>query len=167
MSLKKVLVAAFILSLAWTAAVAWQGPSSKGKLAEGPPASAEANKVLLETVGALSATQLYQSYLNIGFIADGKAEGTYSAETALELLGTAVEILDTLDKQRQKVAKLDLRAEDREALKEIARLSALLRQEAAELQAYWKTGNRARAVKYEQLRQLAWLGISNLLSVPE
>jgi hypothetical protein len=118
---------------------------------------------LLEAVGALAAGQLYQAYLNIGFIADGKAEGTYEDGEARQLLGSVLGLLDALDRQMTKVGKLDLEKADREALEEISRLSALLHRQGEELQAFWKTGDKERGARYERTRQQAWAGIRDLL----
>ena len=51
-----------------------------------PDKKESANAVLLQTVGSLAATHLYQTYLNIGFIADAKVEGSYEEKQAKELL---------------------------------------------------------------------------------
>lgn len=120
---------------------------------------------LLEAVGSLAASQLYQAYLNIGFLADGKAEGTYEEKEARQLLGSVLGLLDTLDQQMTKVGKLDLDKEDKAALEEISRLSTLLRRQGEELQAFWKSGDKERGARYERARQQAWEGIRALLQL--
>jgi hypothetical protein len=129
------------------------------------PTDKEACEQLLETVGVLSAAQLYQTYLNIGFIADGKAEGTYEEKDAKQILGSVLGLLDTLDKQLEKLGKLDLNKQDREGVAEIRRLSAQLREQSKELQAFWTTGNKARGAGYEKVRKESWEGISKLLGL--
>src|SRR4051794_11911775 len=54
-----------------------------------PPTKAPSDAVpqLLETVDLLASVQLYQTYLNIGFLADGRAEGTYEDDDAKRILG--------------------------------------------------------------------------------
>src|SRR5207237_7148700 len=53
---------------------------------EGDPAkpenanTAQERRQLLEAVGALTAANCYQTYLNIGLIADGKAKGAYTTQ---------------------------------------------------------------------------------------
>jgi hypothetical protein len=128
-------------------------------------ADKEARDQLLETVGVLAASQLYQGYLNIGFVADGKAEGTYEEKDAKQILGSVLGLLDTLDKQLEKVGKLDLEKPDREGVDQIRKLSAQLRDQGKELQAFWTTGNKERGAAYEKMRKESWDGISKLLGL--
>ena len=121
--------------------------------------------LLLETLGALAGAQLYQSYLNIGFIADGRAEGTYEEKDIQQILSSVLTLMEALDKKLDQVGKLDLSKDDREGIAEIRKLSGLLRLQADELQAFWKTGDKARADKYEKTRKEAWAGISKLLGL--
>jgi hypothetical protein len=123
--------------------------------------------LLLETLGSLAGSQLYQSYLNIGFIADGKAEGTYEEADIQQILHSVLALMDTLDKKLDQLLKLDLNKDDRESIQEIRRLSKLLRQQADELQAYWKSGDKATGDKYEKARKEAWAGISKLLGLDQ
>lgn len=150
------------LALAGIGAVPWLSAQDKGK----KEAVADKDREqLLRTVGALSAGQLYQTYLNIGFMADGKAEGVYEEKDIQQIMGSVVSLMDTLDKELEKVAKLDLTKEDREAVDQFKKLSGLLRTQADELQAFWKTGDKDRGAKYEKVRQEAWQGISKLLDL--
>jgi hypothetical protein len=128
-------------------------------------ADKDGRKQLLETVGALAAVHLYQSYLNIGLIADGKAEGIYGEKESQQILASVLPLMDMVDKQLAKVSKLDMDKQDRDGLEQLGRLSKLLRQQAEELQAFWKTGDKERGAKYEKLRKEAWEGISKLLGL--
>jgi hypothetical protein len=130
-----------------------------------PPTDKEAHDQLLETVGVLAASQLYQGYLNIGFVADGKAEGTYEEKDAKQILNSVLALLDTLDKQMEKVGKLDLNKQDREGVEQIRKLSGLLHDQGKELQAFWTTGNKERGAAYEKIRKESWDGISKLLGL--
>jgi len=150
------------LVLIGSSSVAWLSAQEKA------PAKKDAvsdREVLLETLGALAGAQLYQSYLNIGFIADGKAEGTYEEKDIQQILSSVLTLMEALDKKLDQVGKLDLSKDDREGIAEIRKLSGLLRLQADELQAFWKTGDKARADKYEKTRQQAWEGISKLLGL--
>jgi glutamine synthetase type III len=146
--------------LAWWSA--GSGPAAAQDKKE-PPSDKEARDQLLEAVGVLSAAQLYQGYLNIGFVADGKAEGTYEEKDAKQILGAVLSLLDTLDKQLEKVGKLDLDKADREGVDQIRKLSGQLRDQGKELQAFWATGSKERAAAYEKIRKESWAGISKLL----
>src|SRR5262249_10014144 len=63
----------------------------------------EERQLLLQTVGLLSASQVYQAYLNIGLVADGKAAKLYQAEDAQQLLEPIFKLLDATDRQLEKV----------------------------------------------------------------
>lgn len=119
----------------------------------------------LEAVGALSAGQLYQTYLTIGLLADGVAGGTYEEKDARPILQTALALLELQDKHLVRIGKLDLTRTDRDALNKLRKLGTLLRQQVEELDALWKTGNKEHGAKYEKARQEAWSGISNLLGL--
>jgi hypothetical protein len=120
---------------------------------------------LLESVGALAAGQLYQTYLNIGLLADGVAEGAYEVKEARQVLQTALGLVELQDKHLARIAKLELTPKDRDALGKLRKLGVLLRQQVEELDAYWKTDDEAHAARYEKARQQAWSGISSLLGL--
>ena len=120
---------------------------------------------LLETVGLLAASQVYQGYLNVGLVADGKAAGTYSEQDARQLVESVVGLLDTSDKNLEKVGKLDIGKEDRAALFKLRQLNQLVRRQAIVLQEFWRTGNKDYSDSYERLRKEAWEGISKMLKL--
>jgi hypothetical protein len=143
-------------------------------LAQGSFATAQVGKQLgsgnkserqqmLETIGGLSAGHVYQSFLNIGLLADGKAQGTYEDKAALEVLRSVSSLMDTLDRQLDRISKLELAQADRDTIAQVRKASTLLRQQAGELEAFWKTGDKSRSTNYEKLRQEAWQAISKLL----
>src|SRR2546430_1702840 len=91
------------LALVLVALVAGGGTAQPPAKAEPP---AEDNAVLAETVGLLAGLQLYQTYLNIGLLADARSEGLYEAAELAQLLGSVVVPLEKVEKQLDKVAKL-------------------------------------------------------------
>jgi HEAT repeat protein len=119
----------------------------------------------LEVIGSLAAGQLYQGYLNIGLLADGWAEDLYDEDDARQLLASVSGLLDTLDKQMARLDKLPLDKEDRQAVRQVRKLSGLLRRQVEELEAFWKTGDKEHGAAYEKLRQEAWSGVSALLQL--
>lgn len=139
-----------------------QGPPPK---ADVPPADRDAQSVLTETVGLIGGLQLYQTYLNIGFLADGMAEGLYQPAEVFQLLGSVVLPLDRVEKQFDKLGKLRLSKEDAAALARMKKVLGLLRQQGKELQAFWETGKAENGKKYEAARQAAWKEISGLLDL--
>jgi hypothetical protein len=128
-------------------------------------ADAETDKPLLEAVGTLSASHLYTTYLNIGLIADGRAEGIYDEKAAKQLLVTLESLMDAVDKSLEKVAKQKLDKDDSDSLNRIRKLSTLLRRQSKELQEFWAGGEKARGDKYEKTRKESWAGISDLLGL--
>src|SRR5689334_96592 len=61
--------------------------------------SGEERRQLLETIGTLTAAHCYQTYLNIGFVADGKARGSYTDDEAYRFLDLIVSLLDSVDRK--------------------------------------------------------------------
>jgi hypothetical protein len=121
--------------------------------------------VLCETLGLLATMQLYQTYLNIGLLADGKAEGVYSAETVSELLGSIIHPLDQVEEQLTKVSQLKLTNEDRDTVKVLVKTLQLLRQQGKALVNFWNTGKEEDAKLYETSRTAAWRELSGLLKL--
>ena len=119
----------------------------------------------METIGALTASHCYQTYLNIGLIADGKSKGNYSDKDAYKVLDSVLSLLDTVDRKLGQLAKADLEKDDRNSLEQMRKLSALLRQQGKVLQAYWDTGREDDAAKYEDIRKDSWAVISKLLGI--
>jgi hypothetical protein len=142
---------------------AGEKPAPEEKKAVAPAKSERLQ--FLETVGALAAGQLYQSYLTIGLLADGVAGGAYEEKNARPILQTAIGLLELQDKHLARINKLDLTKTDREALAKLRKLGVLLRRQADELDAYWKTDDKDHAAKYEKTRQEAWSGLSSLLGL--
>jgi hypothetical protein len=125
----------------------------------------ERDRQLLEAVGSLAASHFYQTYLNLGFLAEGKAEGLFKEKEARKVLDSLMSLLGTVDKQLDAVAKLDLERDDQTSLEQMRKLSSLLRDQGRELQAFWESGNRDRSDNYEELRQKSWTSISQLLGL--
>jgi hypothetical protein len=123
------------------------------------------NERLLETLGGLSAAHLYQSYLNIGLLADAVDNKTYTQAQALEMLTTVVGLMNTVDKQLDRLAKNDLSADDKRDVERIRSISALLRVQVVALRAYWSTGSAQQAVRYHEARDKAWQGLSEVLGL--
>ena len=122
---------------------------------------------LLETIGCLTSAHYFQTYLNIGFIADGKTRGTYSDKDARTVLDSVLSLLHSTDKKLESLGKVELDKEDRERLRELQTVSDLLRQQGKELQTYWDTGKDENAAKYENLRKNAWTTMTRLMGIGE
>lgn len=127
--------------------------------------TAQDRRQLLEAVGALTAANCYQTYLNIGLIADGKAKGTYSTQDASKILDSVLSLLNSVDRNLAAVAKTDLDKRDRESLEQMRDLSALLRLQGKELQGYWDSGKEEDGTKYDNTRKDSWAAIGKLTGI--
>jgi hypothetical protein len=119
----------------------------------------------LQTIGTVTAAHYFQTYLNIGFIADGKAKGTYTHEDARQVLRSVLSLVDSVDRQLEALGKHTLDKEDRDSLEQMRAISALLRQQGRELQTYWDSGKDQDAAHYESLRKSSYAAISKLMGI--
>jgi hypothetical protein len=128
-----------------------------------PPIDARAQ--LTETVGLFSGLYLYQTYLTIGLLADGKTERLYDEKSARNVLASVVTPLEAVDKHLAQVGGLALTPGDRHAAERLRFAVGLLRRQGQELIAFWDSGQPAAGARYEATRQEAWRQISALLSL--
>ena len=134
---------------------------------EAPPAGEartnnDSRRQLLETLGALTAAHCYQCYFNLGLLADGKANGTYTAKDARHLLDTCLSILNSVDGKLAGLGRLDLDPSDRDSLEQARGLSALLQQQGKQLQAFWDSGKDDGGARYESARKDSWAALLRL-----
>ena len=121
---------------------------------------------LTESVGLIAGLQLYQTYLNIGLLADARAEGLYEASELAQLLGSVTTPLEKVDKQLEKVAAaLKLSKEDSVAVARMRKIAGLLRRQGTALQTFWDRGGAEQGKNYEAARQAAWKEIETLLQL--
>jgi hypothetical protein len=120
---------------------------------------------LLETVGALTGAHCYQTYLNIGLIADGKAKGTYTNQDAHQVLDSILSLQSSIDRNLTSLTKLDLDKRDLESLEQMRDLSALLRQQGKDLKAFWDSGKEEDAARYDDTRKDSWAAIGRLTGI--
>jgi hypothetical protein len=124
---------------------------------------AEDRRQLLETVGALTAAHAFQTYLNLGLIADSKAKGTYSDRDARKLLDSVMDLQNIVDKKLTTLSKIDLDKEDAASLEDMRTLSDLLRKQRKELEAFWDSGKPEDEARYENVRKDSWAALSKLM----
>jgi hypothetical protein len=125
----------------------------------------EEKKTLTETVGLLTTLQLYQTYLNIGLLADGKAEGIYTQEAVIDLLGSIINPLEQVEKQLTRVSKIKLSKEDQDAIKLFQKILSNLQNQGKVLAAYWDKEKEEDAKLYETSRTAAWKDLQLLLKI--
>lgn len=152
-------VMAALLFSGWKAVVTGQGPAPKKEVADDPVPQ------LMESVGLLSALHLYQTFLNIGFLADARTEGLYDQKATQQFLDSIMTPLDSVDKQLGKVQKLAQTKEDREAIDKLKNIAGLLRQQGKGLETFWKSGKEADGSRYEATRKKAWSEINSVLGL--
>src|SRR5262249_19902328 len=114
--------------------------------------SGNSQSALTETVGLLSGLYLYQTYLNIGLLADGKSERLYEEKAARAVLASVVKPLDAVDQQLATVGTLAATETDRHAANRLRGAVALLRRQGTELTAFWDTRDPAAGARYEATR---------------
>jgi hypothetical protein len=134
-----------------------------GKTGENP--TAQDRRQLLETVGALTTAHCYQTYLNVGLLADGKAKGTYTDKDAHKVLDSVLSLLNSVDRKLAALGKIDLDKQDRDSLEQMRDLAALLRQQGKELEAFWDSGKDEDAARYESVRKDSWAAIGKLTGI--
>lgn len=158
---------AFICRIRMLFALAFLAGSTGSASAQpaAPKTTADENAVLLETVGLLAGVQLYQTYLNIGLLADGYAEGLHELSEAKQLLGSITGPLEKIEKQLEKVAALKLTKDDAAAVARMKKLARLLRSQGKLLQSYWDSETEEDSKKYEEARQAAWKELNDLLDL--
>ena len=119
----------------------------------------------LEALGSLTASHLYQTYLNIGLIADAVENEQMELAEAEKTLAHVVRLMTVVEKQLEQVAGTDLDPGDRDALKHIRQLCDALRSQTAALQSYWATDDLDQAALFHEARTKAWTGINAMLGL--
>jgi hypothetical protein len=130
-----------------------------------PVADNKPNERMMETLGGLSASHLYQSYLNINLVADAVENDIYDVDEGLKMLTTVAKLMDGVDKQLEKLAKKDLSSEDQQDVQGMRAVSSLLRVQVAALRMYWRTGETKHLNTFHDTRKRAWKGLSDLLEL--
>jgi hypothetical protein len=121
-----------------------------------PAPAADPKAQLTETVGMLSGVYLYQTYLTIGLLADGKAERLYDDRAARAVLVSVLTPLNAVDKKMEALAAVVQTPADKDAVARLRTTLALLRRQGGELVIFWNTGRPEDGARYEATRQEAW-----------
>jgi len=130
-----------------------------------PTADPDATAVLTESVGLFASLQLYNTYLNIGILADAMAAELYPPGDVNQLLGSVVVPLERVEKQLDKISLLKLSKEDLEAVARMKEVAGLLRLQGKELDLFWGKGQSQNGKNYEAARQAAWKELNLLLEL--
>ena len=140
-----------------------------------PPIPREPDQagLALQTLGSLTAAHLYQTYLNLGLLADAAEKGVYNDADARKMLAMLTALIETVDQQLVKFARGGMEPDDRRKLERVRGLTALLRTQASELRAYWDTpatdkeGKKEHETKFHQAREESWIGVKEMLGIQE
>lgn len=129
--------------------------------------SMEERRLLLPTVAALASAHCYQTYLNLGFIADGKEQQTYSEKDARKLLDSVLSTLNSIDRSMESLDKIAMDDDERDSLEQVRAAWALLRLQGKQLRVVWDGGkDRDEDLRnYETLRRNSWATISKLMGL--
>lgn len=138
-------------------------PKADAEAVEKPDTADAQRGILLENVGSVSSIQLYQSYLNVGMLADAVENETYTKQDAGEVLATIAAFLQTVDRQMEKLEQIGLEKEDMDSIKRIRDVSKLLRSQTQDLQTHWQTGDKAAFASFHEARQQSWQQLQVIL----
>jgi hypothetical protein len=119
----------------------------------------------ISAAGVFGGLQLYNTYLNIGFISDLMTAGVYDPAQGFVLLGTVIQPLDLVENQLDRLANLNLPKEDLAAVARLKKITVLLRAQGKELQIYWEKGKKENGGKYDAARKAAWKELNALLEL--
>lgn len=145
-------------------------PGLKGKgglLTSQPGKPTSIPDTVSEALGELTASHLYQTYLNIGLLADSVEGEVYEKDEAKKVLDTVAGLMTSVDKQIDRVARQVLSAEERKAAEQAQQIMNSLRTQARELQSYWENGQKDHVTRFHQARKDSWDGIKTLLNITE
>jgi hypothetical protein len=135
-----------------------------------PPGPREAS---LKALGGLTAGHLYQSYLNIGLLADAMENDLYKLDDAKKWLASVLSFMNKIDEQMARLDKEDLGPEEQKAVAGVRLVTDLLRIQGNELRGYWETPDtnpekkEEHEKKYMKAREQAWDRIRELLGAKE
>src|SRR5262249_61975628 len=101
----------------------------------------------LEAMGGLTVAHLYQSYLNIGLLADATENDVYTEAEAKKMLARVVALMDKVDEQLGATSETLSEPDNQKTLAQVRQLTTLLRLQAKELVAYWDTPEKDAAAK--------------------
>jgi hypothetical protein len=145
-------------------------PTAKPAPTLAPKTGSEAKAAMqrdrvLETAGSLGAVHLYQSYLNVGLLADAVEHETYTKAEAAEVLSTITLLLETARVQMEKLENIELDAEDVKALKQAEEVAKLLKAQSDHLREHWASGDKLAIDRYHEVRKQSWSELAKVLGV--
>ncbi len=129
------------------------------------PLPRTAQEKFLKALGTMSGAHVYQTYLNIGLLADGVESEAYTKAEAEQMLTTVGGMIEMVDRELDRLAELDLSEAEKAGIEVIQNLTGLLRRQGNALRAYWTTGEREQITRYQRAREDTWKELSELLGL--
>ncbi len=138
-----------------------------GKMTSQPGTPPAIPVAVVEALGGLTTSHLYQTYLNVGLLADAVDGEVYDKDEARGLLDTVAGLTTELEQQLDRVSRQTVKADEKKTLEQARQVTASLRTQMRELRSYWEKGDKDHVTRYYQARQDAWEGMKPLLGIQE
>ena len=118
-------------------------------------------------VGHFGSAMLYQSFINIGVIADGYAKKIYPAEQAKAILQTSTHFLTLSENVLKELSAFSISETDRKTLTDMRDIVNDLRQEADHFMKYLTSKKDEDVKNFDSFRVSAWGKIRKMMDIKE
>jgi hypothetical protein len=118
---------------------------------------------LLDALGGMGGSHLYQSFINLELLADSVDGAVYTKDEARQKLTVMLGMMKQVDQHLQKLKDVGLPPDEQAAVDATRKLSAALRREAEALRAFWKTGGVEEEAQYQAAHDEALAALSALM----
>ena len=118
-----------------------------------------------QMIGVLSASYLYQSYLNIGLLADATAGGVYEIQEALAQCESLLTVIGGVRDEMLAYSKQIKSESDRLYVESLVKVADLLIQEGSALLRFYETNDETYAEEFMKFNELAQQAVSQLLGM--
>jgi hypothetical protein len=142
-------------------------PGMGGKMTSQPGNPVAIPETVVEALGGLTASHLYQTYLNIGLLADSVEGEVYEKDEARKLLDTVAGLMSAVEQQLDRLGRQTLKGDERKAVEQARLVTNSLRTQTRELMAYWEKNEKENVTRFHQARQDSWNSIKVLLNIQE
>lgn len=121
----------------------------------------------LSAIGGLSAAHMYTTYVAIGATADAFGNDVYDAKQVQDIMGSLVNMIDTLKKQLLLVQEHCEDEADQKYIDETLDVYRLLQEEARQLSVFAGSRDISDHRAYEKARTTVWPRIEKLLGLDD
>lgn len=158
------------ISLALAQSLAAQDVTEKAPV-ENPVATAKfqtENEQLMESVGAMSSSSLYLSYISLAAIHESLDNQNYNVEQVDILITSVIETLQVINDQLKKLKQMpSLTTSDAQLISDMQEISTLLEEESVVLKRFTKSKSLSDLTKFEDRQQKTWDKIKVLFGMDE